>query len=63
MPQVRAGRSGAASGLGVYRPDLRMAYDALTQWHKAPIEDLSVVHSALHSRFLLGDTAYNPGAE
>lgn len=38
--------------------DLRMAYDALPGWLKQKIEGLRAVHYALHSRFLLGDTAY-----
>lgn len=38
--------------------DLRMAYDALPDWRKRQIEGLEAVHYALHSRFLLGDTAY-----
>lgn len=38
--------------------DLRMAYDALPAWLKDKIADLKAVHSALHSRFLLGDTDY-----
>jgi len=39
--------------------DLRMAYDALPEWRKQQIEGLEVVHYALHSRFMLGDTGYN----
>ncbi|HSV78931.1 MAG TPA: TauD/TfdA family dioxygenase, partial [Ramlibacter sp.] len=38
--------------------DLRMAYDALPDWRKRQLEGLEAVHYALHSRFLLGDTAY-----
>jgi alpha-ketoglutarate-dependent 2,4-dichlorophenoxyacetate dioxygenase len=38
--------------------DLRMAYDALPEWLKTKIAGLKAVHSALHSRFLLGDTNY-----
>ena len=38
--------------------DLRMAYDALPGWRKQQFEGLQAVHSALHSRFLLGDTDY-----
>ena len=40
--------------------DLRMAYDALPDWRKAQVADLNAVHSALHSRFILGDTQYTP---
>ena len=40
--------------------DLRMAYDALPDWRKAQVADLNAVHSALHSRFMLGDTHYSP---
>lgn len=39
--------------------DLRAAYDALPGWRKEQVEDLVAVHSALHSRFLLGDTGYD----
>ena len=39
--------------------DLRLAYDALPQWRKEQIADLTAVHYALHSRFLLGDTDYS----
>ena len=39
--------------------DLRMAYDALPQWRKDQVEGRIAVHSALHSRFMLGDTEYN----
>ena len=38
--------------------DLRAAYDALPQWRKRQVADLTAVHYALHSRFLLGDTGY-----
>jgi len=38
--------------------DLRMAYDALPEWRKQQIASLKAVHSALHSRSLLGDTQY-----
>jgi alpha-ketoglutarate-dependent 2,4-dichlorophenoxyacetate dioxygenase len=38
--------------------DLRMAWDALPDWRKKQVEGLQAVHYALHSRFLLGDTAY-----
>jgi alpha-ketoglutarate-dependent 2,4-dichlorophenoxyacetate dioxygenase len=38
--------------------DLRMAYDALPDWQKKQVEHLKAVHSALHSRFMLGDTDY-----
>jgi alpha-ketoglutarate-dependent 2,4-dichlorophenoxyacetate dioxygenase len=38
--------------------DLRMAYDALPDWRKQQIEGLKARHSALHSRFMLGDTNY-----
>jgi len=38
--------------------DLRMAYDALPDWRKRQIDGLKAVHSALHSRFMLGDTNY-----
>lgn len=38
--------------------DLRMAYDALPQWRKNQVEGLVAEHSALHSRFMLGDTEY-----
>ena len=40
--------------------DLRMAYDALPDWRKAQVTGLNAVHSALHSRFMLGDTHYSP---
>ena len=40
--------------------DLRMAYAALPEWQKTQIADLVAEHSALHSRFLLGDTDYTP---
>ena len=40
--------------------DLRMAYDALPEWRKAQVAGLNAVHSALHSRFMLGDTQYTP---
>lgn len=40
--------------------DLRMAYDALPEWRKAQVTGLNAVHSALHSRFMLGDTQYTP---
>lgn len=39
--------------------DLRMAYDALPQWRKDQVEGRIAVHSALHSRFMLGDTEYS----
>ena len=39
--------------------DLRLAYDALPQWQKQQIADLTAVHYVLHSRFLLGDTDYS----
>ena len=39
--------------------DLRLAYDALPPWQKDQIADLTAVHYALHSRFLLGDTDYS----
>ena len=39
--------------------DLRLAYDALPQWQKEQIAELTAVHYALHSRFLLGDTDYS----
>lgn len=39
--------------------DLRAAYDALPAWRKAQIQPLVGVHSALHSRLLLGDTGYD----
>jgi len=38
--------------------DLRSAYDALPPWRKRQVADLTAVHYALHSRFLLGDTNY-----
>ena len=38
--------------------DLRMAYDHLPTWRQTQIADLVAVHSALHSRMLLGDTSY-----
>ncbi len=38
--------------------DLRMAYDALPQWRKDQVEGRIAIHSALHSRFMLGDTEY-----
>lgn len=38
--------------------DLRMAWDALPAWQQRQVESLRAVHYALHSRFLLGDTAY-----
>jgi alpha-ketoglutarate-dependent 2,4-dichlorophenoxyacetate dioxygenase len=40
--------------------DLRLAYDALPDWQKMQIDNLTAVHYALHSRFLLGDTDYTP---
>lgn len=40
--------------------DLRAAWDALPDWRKAQVEHLVGVHHALHSRFLLGDTGYEP---
>lgn len=40
--------------------DLRMAYDALPDWRKNQVAKLNAVHSALHSRFMLGDTQYSP---
>jgi alpha-ketoglutarate-dependent 2,4-dichlorophenoxyacetate dioxygenase len=40
--------------------DLRMAYDALPAWRKEQVAGLKAIHSALHSRFLLGDTHYTP---
>jgi alpha-ketoglutarate-dependent 2,4-dichlorophenoxyacetate dioxygenase len=39
--------------------DLRLAHDALPAWRKDQIADLTAVHYALHSRFLLGDTNYS----
>jgi alpha-ketoglutarate-dependent 2,4-dichlorophenoxyacetate dioxygenase len=39
--------------------DLRAAYDALDDETKARIDGLTVVHYALHSRFMLGDTGYD----
>lgn len=39
--------------------DLRAAWDALPAWRKRRVEGLQVVHSALHSRLLLGDTGYD----
>ena len=38
--------------------DLRSAYDALPPWRKRQVANLTAVHYALHSRFLLGDTNY-----
>ncbi len=38
--------------------DLRLAFDALPAWQKEKVADLTAVHYALHSRFLLGDTDY-----
>lgn len=38
--------------------DLRAAWDALPPALKRRLEGLTAVHSALHSRFLLGDTGY-----
>ena len=38
--------------------DLRSAYEALPPWRKRQVADLTAVHYALHSRFLLGDTNY-----
>lgn len=38
--------------------DLRAAWDALPDWRKRQIANLTAVHYALHSRFLLGDTDY-----
>lgn len=38
--------------------DLRMAWDALPDWRKQQVSDLSAIHYALHSRFMLGDTQY-----
>ena len=40
--------------------DLRLAYDALPDWRQAQVAGLNAVHSALHSRFILGDTQYTP---
>jgi alpha-ketoglutarate-dependent 2,4-dichlorophenoxyacetate dioxygenase len=40
--------------------DLRLAYEALPDWQKTQIDNLTAVHYALHSRFLLGDTDYTP---
>lgn len=40
--------------------DLRMSYDALPEWRKTQVANLNAVHSALHSRFMLGDTHYTP---
>jgi alpha-ketoglutarate-dependent 2,4-dichlorophenoxyacetate dioxygenase len=40
--------------------DLRMAFDALPDWRKNQVSNLHAVHSALHSRFMLGDTHYTP---
>ncbi len=39
--------------------DLRAAYDALPAWRRNQVEHLVGVHSSLHSRFILGDTAYD----
>lgn len=39
--------------------DLRMAWDALPAWRQRQIEGLQVVHHAMHSRFMLGDTSYD----
>lgn len=39
--------------------DLRLAYDALPEWRRRQVEQLTAVHYALHSRFLLGDTNYS----
>ena len=38
--------------------DLHAAWDALPDWRKRQVENLTAVHYALHSRFLLGDTGY-----
>ncbi len=38
--------------------DLRLAHDALPAWRKAQVQALQAVHSALHSRFVLGDSGY-----
>ena len=38
--------------------DLRLACDALPGWRRQQIESLTAVHSALHSRIMLGDTDY-----
>lgn len=38
--------------------DLRLAFDALPLWRKEQVAELTAVHYALHSRFLLGDTNY-----
>ncbi len=40
--------------------DLRLAYDQLPDWRRAQIKGKNAVHSALHSRFMLGDTQYTP---
>jgi alpha-ketoglutarate-dependent 2,4-dichlorophenoxyacetate dioxygenase len=40
--------------------DLRLAYDHLPEWRRAMISDKVAIHSALHSRFMLGDTHYTP---
>jgi alpha-ketoglutarate-dependent 2,4-dichlorophenoxyacetate dioxygenase len=38
--------------------DLRLAWDALPAWRQRQVQGLRAVHYALHSRFMLGDTAY-----
>jgi alpha-ketoglutarate-dependent 2,4-dichlorophenoxyacetate dioxygenase len=40
--------------------DLRMAYDGLPDWRKVQVAGKNAVHSALHSRIMLGDTLYTP---
>lgn len=40
--------------------DLRLAYDHLPDWRLDQIKDKNAIHSALHSRFMLGDTQYTP---
>jgi alpha-ketoglutarate-dependent 2,4-dichlorophenoxyacetate dioxygenase len=47
-----------ASGGDTEFADLRAAHDALPPWLARRVQGRSAIHYALHSRFLLGDTAY-----
>jgi alpha-ketoglutarate-dependent 2,4-dichlorophenoxyacetate dioxygenase len=40
--------------------DLRLACDHLPKWRLDQIKGKNAIHSALHSRFMLGDTQYTP---
>ncbi len=39
--------------------DLRLAWDTLPDWQRRLIEGRVAVHDVVHSRFMLGDTAYS----